>query len=75
MPLTALGGQEWLAESGMGFPFYSLLNATLYARHVLFCCCFKHEHIPNNEANSGNEPIIEEKPGGLLKGPGEPSGE
>lgn len=44
-----------------------------------FCCCccciIKQEHIPNNEANSGKELIIEETPGGLLKGPGEPSGE
>ena len=75
-PLTTLGGLECLAELGMVLPFNSLLNANHYARHMLILFFFffiKQEHIPNNGANSGNEPSIEETLAGLPRGPGEPS--
>lgn len=76
-PLATLGGLECLAELGMVLPFNSLLNAKHYARRmsILFFIIIKQEHIPNNGANSGNEPSIEETLVGFPRGPGQPSGD
>lgn len=48
IPLTTIGGLGCLAESDVGLPLNSLLNARLFARYILFKFLIQQNYVPND---------------------------